>query len=109
MRRTREIAAGQRIWEDIDAFVTMLADVNQRQELREHDSRLVHESLGRVLLAPTAPLTAELIEQLKRLEGLDDEVDALLHGGSKEVAAWRPLLERLARELIGSREGVTFS
>lgn len=104
-RSDRDIAAGQRVWEDIDAFVTMLADVNLRQELRDHDSRLAYEARGVVLLAPLAPLTSDLLARLNRLEGLDDECDALIHSGTSDPVAWRPILERLAGELAGMREG----
>lgn len=104
-RSEREVTAGQRVWEDIDAFVTMLADVNQRQELREHDSRLAHEGLGKVLVAPSQPVSKELFERLKRLEGLDDESDALIRAATSDSTVWRPVLERLARELAGMREG----
>lgn len=97
-RSERDIAAGQRVWEDIDAFVTMLADVNQRQELREHDARLTHEAL-------VGPWSPDLLERLKRLEGLDDESDALIHAATSDAGTWRPVLERLARRLPAVRDG----
>ncbi|MBX3229612.1 MAG: hypothetical protein KIT84_04695 [Labilithrix sp.] len=104
-RSERDVADGQRLWEDIDAFVTMLVDVNQRQELREHDGRLVHDALAKVMTEPTDAVPAALIERLSLLEGLDDEADALLHSGTSSAAAWRPVLARLASELARTREG----
>lgn len=98
-RAERDPVAGHHLWQDIDYFVQMLADVNRRQELREHDANVVEK--GWMVVSTTdGEMPAPILEQLQTLEGLDDEVDGLLASERRfETAAWQAPIHRLRMEL----------
>jgi hypothetical protein len=101
-RTERDPVHGHRLWQDIDCFVRMLADVNQRQELREHDARVIEQAWARV--SADEVLSRETLQSLESLEGLDDELDALLVADEREDAGkWRASLARLRDQLTRSR------
>ena len=98
-RSERDLDAGICIWRDLDSFVQILNDVNRRQELRDHDARIVRKALG-ALAVPAVEVRPSILQSLERLAGLDEEVDALLESRSSDAAVtWRAPLTRLAREL----------
>lgn len=101
----RPPAEGLHLWRDLEAFVQILAAVNRRQELQEHDARVVQAALSSIS-DTSKQLPFSTRESLERLAGLDDEVDALLDRTADDVADWRVPLARLARELpsFGERE-----
>lgn len=72
---------GRRLWQDLMSFAGLLSSINEREELREHDRKLLR-SLNRRFFAGArsrpAKLTPLLREELAALEGLDDELDDLL-------------------------------
>jgi len=92
-RTTRDDLEGERIWQDIRYFAEMLEHVNQRQELKEHDT-LVLERVWQSLSAPSEHEHVEpsSLSALAALEGLDDELDALLASGRHDRGAWRAAL-----------------
>lgn len=97
--------AGTRLWQDILAFVEMLARVNRRQELVEHDARVVGELLAR-LRGDGWATDGEARRLLRALAGLDDELDRLIAGDVVPPArALRPVIERLARQLGVTPDG----
>lgn len=98
--RTRDLGVGLSIWRDVSAFVAILRHVDRRQELFEHDARVVLTAVES--LARHGMITDRCFQELARLDGRDDDIDALLAEGSRDVEVWAPLLERLARE-IGNR------
>lgn len=99
----RDLVAGRRLWQDVDYFVQMLADVNFRQELKEHDTRVVKETWGVVSTAKDT-LPRMTVQELESLEGLDPEIDAVLNGHHRnDAAAWKGPLGRLARDLCQVR------
>jgi hypothetical protein len=90
--------AGARVWQDVIAFIEMLAQVNRRQELMEHDAALLW-----ALLAPLrsgGPMDETARERAQTLRGLDDELDRLLDGAVPSPA-WQGCLERLAARHSG--------
>lgn len=88
---------GLRLWQDVVAFVEMLAQVNRRQELVEHDTALVVTALAALRGAP--PPDGEAGALLAPLEGLDDELDRLLAADAPTADALRGALERLGARL----------
>lgn len=89
----------RRLWKDVLAFAQLLAQVNHREELREHDQAAVATTL-RLLSASEGALPAEARERLLSLRGLDAELDVLLDRRPEPRAGeWVPLLERLRRSL----------
>ena len=95
----RDDVEGERVWQDVATFVDMLTQVNRRQELVEHDARLVAE-LVRALADVEGPLGSGLAGRLRPLRGLDDELDSLL--ASREdlrAGALRPMLAAISERL----------
>lgn len=94
-RSGRDAAAAARLWQDIGFFVASLAGVSGRQELTEHDARVVEECSD-AMPAKGGAVPGHVFEALRALEGLDDEVDALLTSERRlDADAWRGPLERL--------------
>lgn len=92
---------GQRLWSDIVSFACMLTQVNRRQELFEHDSRIVIRVVDS--LSHLGSITPEMAAELQRLEGRDEDVDTLLDSGRRDLDTWAPVLTRLAHELGRTR------
>lgn len=96
-RSRHDVRAGQRLLQDIRSFVELLAQINHRQEFREHDRRLIPH-LVETLAAPSADerVPASLRGELERLVGLDQELDRLLFGTPPaRVGQLRSMLERV--------------
>ena len=93
----RDLQAGHRLWQDLTGFAELLAQISHRQELREHDRRLIargNHALNRGQAKGVVP--SALLKELKGLEGLDAEVDALLFPALETSAeAWAAPLKRL--------------
>jgi len=68
--------AGERIWQDLSACATLLAEISKRQELQEHDERTCQEIRRRLAAAPELP--ADVRPLLASLAGRDEELDDLL-------------------------------
>lgn len=96
---------GQRLWSDLISFVEMLAAVNRRQELIQHDKI----ALGRWLDAPLDP--AERTALLERLRGLDPDLDQGLadvaKGGEEKEAGEAAIAKAMAQ--LAERYGVRSS
>ncbi|MBX3232615.1 MAG: hypothetical protein KIT84_16690 [Labilithrix sp.] len=102
LRHEKDPTAGMRLWQDLVAFVRMLAQVNRRQELLEHDAVIVHAAAVELESIAGAP-PAAVLARLAPLEGLDEELDALLARPERAGAgAWHGAIARLAR---GYRRG----
>jgi hypothetical protein len=98
--------AGERIWQDVVAFVEMLVQVNRRQELVEHDSVVVTAVLER-FREGEPPRDGDWPAPLRSLVGLDDELDRLIASGPPAAEPLRLVLERLADRLGAMRQGGT--
>jgi hypothetical protein len=100
LRGERDATEGLRLWQDLMGFVRMLGQVSRRQELVAHDALVVREARAKVELGGGTPVPDALLADLMTLEGLDEEVDALLKSDDRSKAAcWVPPLERLALHL----------
>lgn len=92
---------GVRIWQDFAALAGVLVQINHRTELREHDLA-VASRLHRALAAGdgAAPIGAALLDELGRLYGRDDELDAMMLASS-ETPRWlfRDTLGRIIETL----------
>jgi len=102
---------GLRLWRDLVSFVEMLAQISRRQELVEHDSKLVGDLLARLRAVDlsTAGFVDESMDRLVRpLEGLDEELDGFLCS-DLPLPAERlyAILDRLRRRLGAAPEGTT--
>ncbi|MFZ5438363.1 MAG: hypothetical protein ACOZQL_00075 [Myxococcota bacterium] len=85
--------AGVRLWQDFAGFVSMLRGINHRQELVEHDRKILR------LLRAAADPAKEAPGLLLVLEGLDDALDAARLQGDAEGV--RAAVERLATRFEG--------
>jgi hypothetical protein len=104
-----DLVAGSRLWEDLAGFAQLLKAVSHRQELRQHDRALLrrayHQLFGRAAHART--VSEELLHQLHALDGLDDDLDALLARGEQaDLARWREVMARLLRRVSTPAEAL---
>ncbi|MEM9292093.1 MAG: hypothetical protein AAGD01_10470 [Acidobacteriota bacterium] len=97
----RDGEEGQRLWQDLTGFAGLLSQINNRQELREHDRQLI--DLGRRVLRNRrkgGQLPEELLQDFENLLGLDDELDALILAPEDNLQhSWSGPLERLQNAL----------
>jgi hypothetical protein len=93
--RADATAAGLQLWSDVKAFVGMLRGVNGRQELAEHDAKVVREALA-LAAGGAREFPLELRRSLEALAGLDPAIDRLLKSSAPfQVSGWLPALEAL--------------
>lgn len=80
-RSDKDPRAGLHLLEDVFTSADLLRGINLRQELRAHDRALVAELVrgGRLSAGTTSQVDA-----FSRIEGMDDEIDALLERGKRE-------------------------
>ena len=94
-------SAAPRLWQDIYVFARLLSSVNRREVLLAHDRQLAQELLAALGQAgDSAVVPGALRRRLGRLQGCDDNLDALL-----EDAAWLPK-EAVRRYLEGIEQRV---
>ena len=76
-----------RLWQDLTSFTALLLDVSKREELCIHDRRCLTQVLADTVEAPsTLPCSDEVMTMLRRCEGRDYELDALIAANSPVVA-----------------------
>ena len=106
---------GRRLWGDLEGFAQLLAEISRRQELREHDRKVVGELWQRYFETHEAsfaehrpsPLGSDHLQIFRPLLGRDDDLDTILlslrgrDSGHKKYhhSDLKPILERLRREL----------
>lgn len=119
---------GRRLWSDLQSFSELLVQVNHREELREHDRRVVREWLEthfpeELSADPMSPIPAEItpteasnqpaknptasrlagvdeLAQLESLLGCSEELDdLLLRPGQRNLEDLRGPLQRIFRKL----------
>lgn len=72
--------AASRLWQDAVSLTQLLADVNRRAELRQHDTHVLNGLIHRLDMTSTdRPLAGTAwLDALSALEGLDDTLDEYL-------------------------------
>lgn len=94
--------AGRELWSDLVSFAELLAQINQREELREHDRRTlrrVHQLLFESRRTPKELLPGHL-EDLETLLGRDAELDRIiLDPKSHRPEELKAPIERILAEL----------
>ena len=100
------VAAGLRLWQDIVNVATMFLDVSKREELVQHDARLVRAALAE-LPSSGEPLdeqaTSALLARLRTMLGRSPSLDVLLEAPAPPAPAeLRRVLEDLDRALGAS-------
>lgn len=94
--------SGLRLWQDLHGFAVLLAQINRRSELVEHDLAIVRYALDELTSDGGAPveLPSALLQQLRRLEGRSDRIDGLLTDPMTRAAApWIAELQSLDETL----------
>lgn len=77
-------ASGVRLWQDVVNIATMFLDVSRREELLQHDARLVRELLAGP--RPEGPEeVAAILGRLRKMPGRSPVVDVLLERPANEV------------------------
>lgn len=78
--RSVDEEAASRLWQDTVSLTQLLADVNRRAELRQHDAHVLRGLIHRLDVAPTdRPFAGtEWLDSVSVLEGLDDTLDEYL-------------------------------
>lgn len=77
-RRDRSTQEGLRLLQDVFTCTDLLRGINRRQELRAHDEALIQSLMAGPLADRSGWWT-----RLRAIEGLDDELDALLDGARR--------------------------
>lgn len=75
---------GVHLWQEVQNFSVLLHDISRRSELVTHDLSVLSEVID--LLAgvnPQEPPPDRVIDRLRRLAGLDDELDSLLRSRTR--------------------------
>ena len=102
----RDEIVARRLWQDLSNFAAILVQVSHRQELQDHDLKLVNRAYRTLFPFGARKRAAleDLLAELQSLLGLDDELDRLiLDRPIQPVEAWRKPLKRLQAQL--SRAG----
>jgi hypothetical protein len=105
--KERSPVEARSIWQDLSTFVGLLAEINNRQELHEHDRRVIQVAYHSLYanVRPPKVIPGEILEQLRTLEGRDDELDRLiLHGSSRRPEDWEGPIRRLWKEAENSED-----
>jgi hypothetical protein len=99
----RSDVEGRLIWDDLNAFSALIAEVRHREELKEHDRQLVGSVWCSLFehRSPPPEVPPAIRSELEELLGLDEEVDRLILGGGwRSTEQWRAPLERLRASLF---------
>ena len=103
----RDDAIARRLWQDLSSFAEILVQVSHRQELRDHDLKLIARAYRTLFPfgARRRTVPDDLLAELQTLLGLDEELDRLITDRStRSVEAWRKPLKRLQASLSSSGE-----
>jgi hypothetical protein len=95
---------GRRLWQDLVSFARLLSKVNEREELRQHDRRLVVLFDNQLQGSHhSASFSATQRTELETLVGLDDDLDKILLRPSMTPAALKEPMTRLRHALVPPR------
>lgn len=87
----------ERIWKDFSTFSELLALVNRREELMEHDRDLLIRLDESLRCATESPrIEANKLDEFALLRGLDDRIDSLFKSGvAYDLSLWKPIVADL--------------
>ena len=94
----RDNQVGQVIWGELCTFANLIIQINKRQELQEHDRQVITASYHALYanVSPPKVIPADILERLRSLQGLDDELDSLiLTATSRDPKDWKAPIRRL--------------
>jgi hypothetical protein len=100
--------AGLRVWEDYAGFVEMLRQVSLRQELVQNDSEALRIADQALAACGEAGLTG-VAAVLRRVEGLDDGLDAALASTPPDQALLLSETRRVRARFLSSESPPLFS
>lgn len=91
----------RRLWQDLAGFAELLVQVSHRQELQDHDRRLLHRAYHALFPGGVAveKIPGRLLGDMQSLLGLSPELDELLEARTADVELWRAPIERLRATL----------
>ena len=98
----RSFAGRRRLWEDVLGFVELLAQVNQREEIQDHDRQVIDRAYKALFEARqgAAGLSDDLLADLRKVAGRDDELALLVQEPDRfPLARWEKPLARLQEHL----------
>lgn len=93
--------AGIRVWEDYAGFVEMLRQVSLRQELVQHDGEALRIACDALEACGDAGLSG-VLAVLRRVEGLDDGLDAALSTTPADRALIQAEARRVRARFLGN-------
>lgn len=96
---------GTHLWQEVRNFSVLLQDISRRSELVAHDLEVLDEVIDLVAgVDPRQPPPGRLLNRLRRVSGLDDELDTLVRTGARS----REIEERVRHlyESLRSRRSV---
>jgi hypothetical protein len=97
----RSFDVGNRIWGDLVAFAELLLEINDREDLLQHDTHVV-SALVTIFTSSAEPqgLTALVRAEIESLIGRDDGLNRLIQSQDDiPPNRWIPVLERVQVEL----------
>jgi hypothetical protein len=103
----RLLVDGRRLWQDLTSFAELLTEINNRQELREHDRDLIELALINIGQGASheVQLTKVLALKLRTMIGFDGALDELLlEPKGTSVDQWEEVLCTLRARITGSDE-----
>ena len=103
----RDETEARRLWQDLASFAAILVQVSHRQELQDHDLRMVTKAYRTLFPfgAQGGAALEDLLAEMESLLGLDDELDRLITSRPVQpVEAWREPLKRLQAQLSRTSE-----
>lgn len=96
--------AGMQLWSDLVTFAELLAQVNERDDLRAHDREVIAKlllELSDATAQPTAPLAEKTRMRMERLYGRDATFDDWLRAPSThDRLSWRKRLLHMQSALV---------
>ena len=98
----RDVAEARKLWLELSSFAEILVQISHRQELRDHDLRLVSKAYRTLFRfgGRRRTMPDDLMAELQSLLGLDDELDRLIASPTvRPVESWRLPLKRLQASL----------
>ncbi|MFN7965844.1 MAG: hypothetical protein U0V87_09195 [Acidobacteriota bacterium] len=96
-----DLSDGAHLWQDASAVAEMMVQINNRQELIEHDRQYARLLLGRLVAADDhAAIAPDVLELISELQGRDRDLDAALQDAEallhrRLVPQLRAVLSRL--------------